>query len=434
MNMKKVLAGIAAAVLTVSLAGISADALKYVDERTPGKDYYVAVGPDKDITGWAKESGFAMTDVYGIRFYIKVNDPSQGYGGGIGINATSNNWESHEWGNADAGKEIVSDGTTVELLKDAPIFKADETYSNLFMQKWWGDFDVVKVELLGKDGAVIATDEDVVEAAPAAEEAPAPAAVEAAPAEEAAEEAEEEEEEDVDFEEEEEEEEEEDEDLGIEVNAIPMFASTDWSVSDMNANSIKITGDGTYTLDFAAAGSPDFGVFCIDFEMMNLNYPGAEATLDSIEVDGEEVEFDPDQIAYGDLEEKGNFRIDIYNQYSETKDTTGFDHTLPINESLSVTFTVSGLNDAARAAAEAEDEEDIDIEEVDVEEEEPAEEVAVEEVAVEEAPAAEEAPAEEAPAPAAETTSTTTGNVGIGVIASVMALAAAGAFVSRRKK
>ncbi|MBQ4486468.1 MAG: hypothetical protein II936_05635 [Oscillospiraceae bacterium] len=430
MKLNKIIGGIAAVVLAASLASVSASALsanKYIDERKPGKDYFVIVNSDdKKIAGWSADASIAASEVYGVRFYIKVNDPSQGYGGGIGINSTSNNWESHDWGNADAGKEITSDGKTVELLKDAPVFKDGDAYANFFLQNWWGDFTVTSVELLGKDGVVLSVDD-------------APAETEAAPAEEtvaettvaetAAEEAAEEDtaaEEEEDFEEEDEE-----EDVYVEVNAIPMFASTDWSVSDMSANSMTITGDGTYTMEFQAAGSPDFGVFCIDFEGMYANYPTAEAVLDKIVVDGEEVEFDPDQIAYGDLEEKGNFRIDIYNQYSETKDTTGFDHTLPINETLEVTFTIKGLDDAALAADSAEaEEEDIDFEEEE-EEAAPVEEEAP--VTVEEAAPA-ETEAAPAPAPAAETSSTGTGNMSVPAIAAVMALAACGAVASRKRK
>ncbi|MBQ5330319.1 MAG: hypothetical protein J6F31_03605 [Oscillospiraceae bacterium] len=196
MDLKKLVGGFAAVVLTASVASMSVDALgakEYIDQRTPGTDFFLTVNSaDDSIPAWCKDSGIDVTEVYGVRYYIEVHDESQGYGGGIVINSTANNWESHDWGNADAAKEIVSDGTSVELLKDAPVFLTDDSYANFCLQKWWGDFDVVDVDILGKDGVVLSTKDD---APAAAEEAPAeeaaveeaaPAEEEVAPAEEAA--------------------------------------------------------------------------------------------------------------------------------------------------------------------------------------------------------------------------------------------------------
>ena len=180
-------AGLAAAALAVSLltTGVSAQGnSKYIEERTAGKDYFMTVNSaDDSIAAWCKDSGVDVTEVYGCRFYITVNDPSQGYGGAIGINATANNWESHEWGNDGAGKAITSDGTTIEFMSDSPAFKADDEYANFFLQNWWGDFSVDDCDLLDKDGNVL----EVVGAA--AEEAPAEEAVEEVVEEEVVEEA-----------------------------------------------------------------------------------------------------------------------------------------------------------------------------------------------------------------------------------------------------
>ena len=180
-------AGLAAAALAVSLltTGVSAQGnSKYIEERTAGKDYFMTVNSSDDsIAAWCKDSGVDVTEVYGCRFYITVNDPSQGYGGAIGINATANNWESHEWGNDGAGKAITSDGSTIEFMSDSPAFKADDEYANFFLQNWWGDFSVDDCDLLDKDGNVL----EAVGAA--AEEAPAEEAVEEVAEEEVVEEA-----------------------------------------------------------------------------------------------------------------------------------------------------------------------------------------------------------------------------------------------------
>ena len=177
------------------------------------------------------------------------------------------------------------------------------------------------------------------------------------------------------------------------------FTDSTWSFQDWDS-SVEVTGDGTYTLtSTAVAGAGDFGVFVIDFDQMYANYPDAVATLDKVEVDGAEISVDGSKILYGDIEEKGNFRIDIYNMYSDTKDDPGVNQATPVNESLSVTFTVSGLGDAAAETEAA-----------------PAEETT----------AAADTSADEAPAK--------TGNTAAAAIAGVMAVAGAAAVVSRKRK
>lgn len=177
------------------------------------------------------------------------------------------------------------------------------------------------------------------------------------------------------------------------------FTDSTWSFQDWDS-SVEVTGDGTYTLtSTAVAGAGDFGVFVIDFDQMYANYPDAVATLDKVEVDGAEISVDGSKILYGDIEEKGNFRIDIYNMYSDTKDDPGVNQATPVNESLSVTFTVSGLGDAAAETDAA-----------------PAEETT----------AAADTSADEAPAK--------TGNTAAAAIAGVMAVAGAAAVVSGKRK
>ena len=191
------------------------------------------------------------------------------------------------------------------------------------------------------------------------------------------------------------------------------FTDSTWEHQDWET-SVEVTGDGTYTLTSdVVAGAADFGVFVIDFDQMFANYPDAVATLDKIEVDGSEISVSADKILYGDIEEKGNFRIDIYNMYSDTKDNPGVNQATAVSESLSVTFTVSGLGgEAAPAETEAA----------------PAE--------TEAAPAeTEAAPAETeaAPADTAETTAPATGNASAAAIVAVMAVAGAAAVISKKR-
>ena len=181
------------------------------------------------------------------------------------------------------------------------------------------------------------------------------------------------------------------------------FTDSTWEHQDWET-SVEVTGDGTYTLTSdVVAGAADFGVFVIDFDQMFANYPDAVATLDKIEVDGSEISVSADKILYGDIEEKGNFRIDIYNMYSDTKDNPGVNQATAVSESLSVTFTVSGLGgEAAPAETEA-------------------------------APAETEAAPAETTASAETTTAPATGNASAAAIVAVMAVAGAAAVISKKR-
>lgn len=183
-------------------------------------------------------------------------------------------------------------------------------------------------------------------------------------------------------------------------NAKLGFADTAWAVQDWDSF-VEVTGDGQYTLESTAvAGASDFGVFVIDIEGMFAGAPEATAVLDKVEVDGSEISFDAAKIIYGDVEEKGNYRIEIYNQYGDTKNDSPVNQATSIGSSLKITFTVSGLGGGEAAPAETE------------------------------APA----PAETEPAADNNTQSAATGNTSAAVMLSVMAAAGAAAAASKKRK
>ncbi|MBR1739236.1 MAG: hypothetical protein IJ737_02995 [Ruminococcus sp.] len=76
-------------------------------------------------------------------------------------------------------------------------------------------------------------------------------------------------------------------------------------------------------------------------------YTGQEITVHvtSIKCDGEEIPFDESKIIYGNIEDDNNcYRIEIYNEYGNTKDDPGIDRTqIMFAKSLEVTFTIEGL-------------------------------------------------------------------------------------------
>lgn len=207
------------------------------------------------------------------------------------------------------------------------------------------------------------------------------------------------------------------------------YTDTNWTYQDWES-SAEITGDGTYTItSTAVAGTEEIGVFVIDCQGMFAAYPDATATLDTIEIDGAEVSFDASKIIYGDIEEKGNYRIEIYNMYGDSKDDPAISNATPISESLAVTFTVSGLGEAAAEDTAEDASEDAAVEET---ADEVAEDTAAEDTAAEET--TEEAVSEETPASDDTTTAAATGNTTTAAIVSVMAVAAAAAIAAKKRK
>lgn len=83
-------------------------------------------------------------------------------------------------------------------------------------------------------------------------------------------------------------------------------------------------------------------VFCIDFIDMYATYPNYVAELTGIVLDGEEFKFDADKVIGGHLEEdKGNYRLEIYNIYGDTKDASPIDlDAFKYSETMEVKFVV----------------------------------------------------------------------------------------------
>lgn len=66
----------------------------------------------------------------------------------------------------------------------------------------------------------------------------------------------------------------------------------------------------------------------------------------SIKADGQEIEFDPSKIVYGNIEDNNNaFRIEIYNDYGKTKEDSPIDKDALTFKKLEVTFTIEGLGE-----------------------------------------------------------------------------------------
>lgn len=215
-----------------------------------------------------------------------------------------------------------------------------------------------------------------------------------------------------------------------EYEAFLMFTDYDWLWGSWNAGvgtDVTVDGYGTYTVSLdstqaenAMSATNGAQVFCIDIVGGGAEFSvdNTIATIDSIKADGNEVKVDNSKIAYGDIEENGNFRIEIRNAYGVTGDMND-PHYEPIDsegfsaaEKIEVTFTLASADGSAPAAEET-------VEEAEV---------------VEAAPETTEDTSESVPAADSATTSTKTGNTSAAALAGVMAVAAAAAFAVKKSK
>ena len=177
-----------------------------------------------------------------------------------------------------------------------------------------------------------------------------------------------------------------------------MYASSDWSCSSMELGAypdgnVDITADGTYTVsvgnfqfedeetaEMVPATATGATVFCIDiadlaiakdcgsgseaYEALGSSATAADkmavaqaagievsdVVITAINSDGTQtdVPVDESKIYWGDIEGNGKIRIELYNAYGDTSkdaplDAAGFS----FDDQLTVTFTITGIDEAA---------------------------------------------------------------------------------------
>lgn len=146
MNMKKIIAGIAASALAVSALATSA----FAAVTNPNGDAFGQAG--KYIYEAAKDLGDKLDSCYGVTVSITPAkaDLPDGIGGGIATNNEPFTWV--EFGNDGSNKPIVTDGKTITYTSDSALFKQGAD-SQIVIEGWWGsDFSVDGIVYLGKDG------------------------------------------------------------------------------------------------------------------------------------------------------------------------------------------------------------------------------------------------------------------------------------------
>jgi hypothetical protein len=138
------------------------------------------------------------------------------------------------------------------------------------------------------------------------------------------------------------------------------FADGSWGVQDWST-SVKITGDGCYTIPVTATQTAKgIMVFVIDLKGQAAIADKLDAYINSIIVDTDNPSGYPamngevinqDKVLKGDIENKGNYRMEIYNIYgSGTGANPPFDPSvLSFSKRLRVLFELSGMGTLSSA-------------------------------------------------------------------------------------
>ncbi len=184
--------------------------------------------------------------------------------------------------------------------------------------------------------------------------------------------------------------------------AFLMYASADWSCSNMEAGAATghdtdVTTDGTYTVsvsgfefedeetaEMVPATATGATVFCVDIDGLATQLgcgkdaegfealqTGAEkmalaqaagltisdVVITATNTDGTstDIAVDESKLIYGDIEGNGKIRLEIYNAYGDTSKDAPISTDWSFDDSLSVTFTISGIGGGDAAVETAED-------------------------------------------------------------------------------
>lgn len=109
---------------------------------------------------------------------------------------------------------------------------------------------------------------------------------------------------------------------------------------------------GQYTVKLETTEARTNGkVYALDLEGFAAKYPKALVRIDAIKADGQDLKFDANKFHYGDIEDNGNYRIELFNIWgSGTDQNSPFrasggpgdagEPALAFNKTLEVTFTV----------------------------------------------------------------------------------------------
>ncbi len=156
-----------------------------------------------------------------------------------------------------------------------------------------------------------------------------------------------------------------------EQTAFLMYTDAGWGYAnwsaDLESATTTVKGDGTYKVTLNAAEvkgeatAPASGaaVFCVDVNGLGNAVPDVtmiKAQDVKVFCDGKEIPVDQTKLVFGDIEENGNFRIEIYNQFGDSSKDPSIDTSLlTFSDTLSVEFKLTGIAYGAKEVEKADD-------------------------------------------------------------------------------
>ncbi len=133
------------------------------------------------------------------------------------------------------------------------------------------------------------------------------------------------------------------------------YSDPAWGVQEWGDKvNTTVTGAGTYTLSWDLAEGQAVNsavVFVVDIVGAGADFAAQGIALKDlkVKVDGADLAVDMSKVVTGDIEENGNFRIEIYNEYGTTKDAAPIDKaTLVAAKNLTVEFTLAVAGNIAK--------------------------------------------------------------------------------------
>lgn len=152
------------------------------------------------------------------------------------------------------------------------------------------------------------------------------------------------------------------------------FADADWYPSGRDeVNMVDISKNGEYTIKATYVGEDaETGaeapiafdtalVFCVD--IMGLGTDLGLENVANIEnspfedvkvlIDGKEIAVDSSKLRWGDIEGNGNLRLEIYNDYGETKTDSPINVADVVGNEIAVSFKFTGFAEDASESAES---------------------------------------------------------------------------------
>ena len=83
-----------------------------------------------------------------------------------------------------------------------------------------------------------------------------------------------------------------------------------WGTVVRQIDPTKLDGQHTFTYEGACSGAM---VFALDFQGLASKYPNVFVRIDEMKCDGNAIQFNANNFFYGDIENNGNYRIELFN-------------------------------------------------------------------------------------------------------------------------